>query len=101
VTSYDPVDLNSTRYASGEVFRAFTGSPFEELQQTRLANLQTVDREGLVAFLASMGWIGDLPDVDRLPLLHEIRSLLTAAEYRRPWDTHVHWTRLTLQNAPA
>jgi hypothetical protein len=40
-----------------------------------------------------MGWIGDLRDADRLPLLEEVRSLLAADEYRRPWETHVHWTR--------
>ena len=91
---YDPIDLNTTRYASGEWRLAFAESPFEELQETRLANPQAVDRDGLVAFFASMGWIADLPDVNRLPLLDEVRSLLTAAEYRRPWETHLHWTRL-------
>ena len=91
---YDPVDLNTDRYASGDWRRPFAGSPFEELQAARLPNPQTVDREGLVSFFASMGWIADLPDSDRLPLLAEVRSLLTATEYRRPWETHVHWTRL-------
>ncbi len=66
----------------------------------RLPNPQSIDRDGLAAFFASMGWIADLPDIDRLPLLDEVRSLLVAAEYRRPWETHVHWTRLAvgLQN---
>jgi SAM-dependent methyltransferase len=91
---YDPLDLNSTRYASGEWRLVFAASRFEELQETRLPNPQTVDRDGLVAFFASMGWIADLPDRDRLPLLNEVRSLLPAAEYRRPWETQVHWTRL-------
>jgi SAM-dependent methyltransferase len=91
---YDPFDLKSTLYASGEWRLAFVESPFEELQETRLPNPQTVDRDGLVAFFASMGWIADLPDVERLPLLDEVRSLLAASEYRRPWETHVHWTRL-------
>jgi SAM-dependent methyltransferase len=91
---YDPLDLNPTVYASGEWRLAFEEAPFEELQEARLANPQTVDRDGLVAFFASMGWIADLPDRERLPLLDEVRSLLTTAEYRRPWETHVHWTRL-------
>jgi SAM-dependent methyltransferase len=90
----DPLDLNATRYASGEWRAAFPGSPFEPLRETRLANPQTVDRDGLVAFFASMGWIGDLPDAERLPLLDEVRSLLGAGEYRRRWETHVCWTRL-------
>jgi SAM-dependent methyltransferase len=64
---YDPLDLNSTRYESGEWRIPFAESPFEELPETRLPNPQTVDREGLVAFFASMGWIADLPDADRLP----------------------------------
>jgi SAM-dependent methyltransferase len=90
----DPLDLNTDRYASGEWRLPFAASPFEELRETRLPNLQTFDRDGLVAFFASMGWIADLRDVDRLPLLDEVRSLLAAAEYQRPWETHVHWTRL-------
>ena len=66
-----------------------------------MPNPQTLDRDGLVAFFASMGWIADLPDADRLPLLDEVRSLLDSAEYLRPWETHVYWTRRAagLQNA--
>ena len=90
---HDPLDLNSSRYASGEWRLAFAESPFEEPQEARLPNPQTLDREGLVAFFASMGWIADLRR-GRLPLLDEVRSLLTAAEYRRPWETHVYWTRI-------
>jgi SAM-dependent methyltransferase len=93
---YDPIDLNTTRYGSGEWREPFAASPFEELQETRLPNPQTVDREGLVAFFASMGWIGDFPDADRLSLLDEVRSLLPATEYQRQWETHVHWTRLAI-----
>jgi len=93
--SYDPLDLGGPRDASGESRLAFAHSPFEPLQEARLPNPQTLDRNGLVAFFASMGWIADLPDVDRLPLLDEVRSLLAAAEYRRPWETDVYWTRLS------
>jgi hypothetical protein len=74
--------------------RAFADASFEPLREARLPNPQTLDREGLVAFFASMGWLADLPDAERLPLLDEVRSLLTAGEYRRPWETHVRWTRL-------
>ena len=91
---YDPLDLGSPRYASGAWRQAFAASPFGELQEARLPNPQTVDRDGLVAFLASMGWIADLPDVERLPLLEAVKSLLDATEYRRSWETHVHWTSL-------
>ena len=91
---YDPVDLNTTRYESGAWREPFAESPFEELREARLPNPQTIDRDGLVAFFASMGWIGDLPDEERLPLLDDLRSLLAAAEYERQWETRVHWARL-------
>jgi hypothetical protein len=91
---YDPLDLCSTRFASGEWRSAFAESAFEELREARVLHTQTVDRDGLVAFFASMGWIGDLPDAERLPLLDEVRSLVAAHEYRRRWETRVYWTRL-------
>jgi SAM-dependent methyltransferase len=91
---YDPLDLGSPRYAADELHRAFANAPFEPLQEARLPNPQTLDREGLVAFFASMGWLADLPDAERLPLLDEVRSLLTTDEYRRPWETHVRRTQL-------
>jgi ubiquinone/menaquinone biosynthesis C-methylase UbiE len=70
---YDPLDLNSTRYESGEWRSALAKSPFENLRQARLPHEQTLGREELVAFLASMGWIADFPDADRLPLLEGVR----------------------------
>jgi SAM-dependent methyltransferase len=92
---YDPLDLGSPRYASGDWRSGLAGLPFEPLQEARLPNVQTLDREGLVAFYASMGWLADLPDTARLPLLDQVMSLLDAHEYRRLWETQLHWTRLT------
>jgi SAM-dependent methyltransferase len=91
---YDPLDLGGPQQAGGEWRRPFDAAPFEPLREERLPNPQTLDREGMVAFFASMGWIADLPDAGRLPLLDRVRSLLTTDEYRRPWETQVHWTRL-------
>jgi hypothetical protein len=45
-----------------------------------------------VAFFESMGWVGHLPEAERLALLERVRSLLDAPEYHRSWETHVHWT---------
>jgi SAM-dependent methyltransferase len=92
--TYDPLDLDGPQYTSGEWRLAFEDSPFEPLQEVRLPNIQTLDRDGLVAFFASMGWLADLPDAERRRLLAEVSSLLSAPEYQRPWETHVHWTRL-------
>ena len=93
----DPLDLTTPKYTAGAWRDAFEDSPFGVLHETRLPNPQTLDREGLVAFLASMGWIADLPDPDRLPLLEDVRSRLEADEYHRQWATHLHWARLTDQ----
>jgi SAM-dependent methyltransferase len=91
--AYDPVDLNSRRYASGAWRAAFAGSAFEKLRDAALDNPQTVDRAGLVAFYESMGWFGDLPEHERAQLAERILAMLDAEHYRRSWKTRVHWTR--------
>ena len=91
---YDPMDLNHVRYASHAWRKAFDGAPFGERHDERLANEQLTDADGLVALLASMGWVSDLLDADRDALLGDVRALLTAPAYRRPWETRVTWTRL-------
>ena len=79
---YDPVDLNPRRYASGEWRQALAASRFGNLKERRLPNPHT------------LGWIADLADEDRLPLLEEMKSRLDAPEYRRSWETQVYWTTL-------
>jgi SAM-dependent methyltransferase len=91
---HDPLDLNASRFSSGEWRAPFARSAFEELREARLANTQVLDRDALVAFFESMGWLGDLPEPERLPLVDQMRSLLDAHEYRRRWETRVYWTRL-------
>jgi SAM-dependent methyltransferase len=90
---YDPLDLGGPRSVLGDWRRAFDGTPFAPLHETRLPNRQTLASEDVAAFFASMGWIADLPDAERLPLLEDVRALLDQDEYRRPWTTHVYWTR--------
>lgn len=91
--SYDPLDLGKGPYYASDEWPLAEAS-FEPPQDVRLRNPQTLDRDGLVAYYASMGWVADLPEDARLPLLDEVRSRLNAAEYRRIWETHAHWTRL-------
>jgi hypothetical protein len=59
-----------------------------------LPNPQTLEPDGPLAFYATMGWLADLPDDERLPLLDEVRSRLDARAYQRLWETNVHWTRI-------
>lgn len=91
---YDPLDLDGPRRADGEWRGSFAAAGFEPVRHTRMPNPQSLDRDGLVAFFASMGWIADLDDEERMPLLAEVRSLLSDGEFRRLWMTHVYWTRL-------
>jgi SAM-dependent methyltransferase len=97
---YAPLDLGPTAYTSGAWRDSFASSQFHEHQAAKVANPQTLDRDGLVTFFASMGWIADLPDTERLPLLDEVSSLLKADRYRRVWETHIHWARLPSANKP-
>jgi len=62
-----------------------------EFQHARFTNPQVLDRDGLVAFYASMGWFADLPDAERLLLREEVRERLTADRYERVWATDVYW----------
>jgi ubiquinone/menaquinone biosynthesis C-methylase UbiE len=82
------------RYQSGEWREPFAGSLFEDLREARFDNPQVVDREGMVAYLASMSWIAVLPDRERTDLLGQVRGLLDAESYTRFWRTEVNWTRL-------
>jgi SAM-dependent methyltransferase len=77
--SYVPLDLGGGR-----------PPPFAH-DHAQFVHRQSFDRESLVAFYASMGWVGDLPDTARLSLLDEVRSRLQAAEYTRDWLTDVYW----------
>jgi SAM-dependent methyltransferase len=91
-----PLDLNPNRWPHARDWpRSFSGSAFEPLRESQLANPLLVGRDGLVAFFGSMGWIGALPDEELLALRDELRSRLTADEYRLPFETHVYWTQLS------
>jgi hypothetical protein len=90
---YIPLDLGGPDAASGWQ-PSLPSSPFAPFRATVFPNPQTLDREGLVSFYATMGWVGDLPDDERLPLLASVRSCLDADEYKRAWEAHVHWAPL-------
>ena len=95
---YDPKDLNPSLFEADQWRAPFIEGAFEEMREVRLANPQTVSPDELVAFFGSMGWIAELPDLERLALLHELRSLLTADEYTCSWETRAYWTRVASPN---
>jgi SAM-dependent methyltransferase len=90
-----PLDLDPRRWPHAREWpTALADSAFEPLREMRFPNTQVVDPDGLAAFFGSMGWIGSLPDDDRSHVLDELRSQLTAAEYRMPFETYVYRTQL-------
>jgi SAM-dependent methyltransferase len=90
-----PLDLDPSRFPYARAWpTAFEHSVFEPLRESRFANTRTVGRDDLVAFFGSMGWIGALPEDEAQALLDEVRSRLDHREYRLPFETDVHWTRL-------
>ena len=90
-----PLDMMSGAWAPDAWGLPFTERTFDQIREARLANPQTVDRHGLVAFFGSMGWVATLSDEKRKPLVDAMRSHLTADEYVLPWQTRVEWTRLS------
>ena len=90
---WDPLDLG-VGYGRSAWKARFASSRFGKLREERLPNPQTVDRDALVAFFGSMGWIAVKPDEDRVRLLDDVRMLLTAEHYVLPWETRIHWARV-------
>ena len=88
-----PLDMMSRGWTPGAWQLAFARATFDPVQEAELANPQTVDPQGLVAFFGSMGWVATLRDEDRQQLLDSMRSRLAATEYVLPWHTRIHWTR--------
>ena len=93
-----PLDMMSLGWTPRTWQLPFAQSTFDEIQTAQLPNPQTVDPAGLIAFFGSMAWVANLPDEDRWPLLGSMRLQLIANQYVLPWETRVHWTRLSAPN---
>jgi len=90
-----PLDLDPRCFPYAREWpSAFEGSSFEPLQRSTVSNVCTFTRDELVAFFGSMGWIDALPTAHAGELLDQVRSRLMHDEYRLPFETDVHWTRL-------
>ncbi len=82
------------RYSSGIWRRALHDSDdFEPLARGCAEHEQRLDREGLVAQIASWSYVASLPEPDRRALLDSARRL-TAPACAVRWRTDVHWTRM-------
>lgn len=92
--SHIPLDLDGPHYTSGSWRAALAGAPLEALSEARFPNPQRLERDGLVSFFASMGWLADLPEHEREGLLDGVRARLREHDYHRLWETHAHTARL-------
>jgi SAM-dependent methyltransferase len=90
---YDAADLNTRRYASGAWRRPFADAPFGPLEEAVLVHEQDLDRDALLAFFESMGWLSQLEGDEREAIVGELRTLLPDKSFRRSWETRVHWAR--------
>jgi SAM-dependent methyltransferase len=89
---HEPADLNTHRYSSGAWRAAFARSPFERFEEAEFDNPQQIDRDALLAFFSSMGWLSER--ADRAAILAELDALLTQPSYRRLWRARAYATRL-------
>ena len=77
------------------LWRAPFPGPFEPLIEASYPNPVELDREGVLAQLASWSMIAALPAPERTRLLAQLAELLPDERYRHPLRTDLYWTRLS------
>lgn len=66
--------------------------PFARLREARFPNPLLLDRDGLIAHVASWSTVAALPDDERAVLVEDLRRLAPPAEYVLPLCTELYWT---------
>jgi SAM-dependent methyltransferase len=82
------------RYVSFAWRDALAESPFDDLRFESFPNGGMLERERLVARIASWSHVASLSEEARQKLLREIAAHLTEPAYPATLETHVYWTRL-------
>jgi SAM-dependent methyltransferase len=68
--------------------------PFEPFAEESFPNPVEIDREGLLAHVASWSMVAGLPEAERVGLLERLAGLVPEDRYVHPLRTHVYRTRL-------
>ena len=68
--------------------------PFEPFTEISFPNAVELDREGMLANIASWSTVAGLPDAERGQLLEQLSALLPEGSYRHPLSTHLYLTTL-------
>ena len=76
------------------LWRAPFPGPFEPLTEMSFPNPVEIDREGILAQVASWSMIAALPESDRTRLLAELAELVPDQVYVHRLRTDLYWTRL-------
>ena len=79
---------------SSGLWRAPFPGPFEPFTEASYPNPVELDRDGILAQIASWSMIAALPEPDRTRLLAELGELVPDAHYRHPLRTDLYWARL-------
>jgi SAM-dependent methyltransferase len=79
---------------SSGLWRAPFPGPFEPLIEASYPNPVELDRDGIVAQVASWSMVAALPELDRTGLLAELAALVPDEHFRHPLRTELCWTRL-------
>lgn len=81
------------RYASYAWKRAFEHGSFDQLQQAEFENVIELDRDGLLAYVASQSFVAVLSRPERAAFLDDLRGQIPDGVYRVVFRTDVYWTR--------
>ena len=76
------------------LWRAPLPGPFEPLAHESFPNPVELDREGILAQVASWSMIAALPEAERDRLVAQLGELLPDGVYRHPLRTDLFWSRL-------
>jgi SAM-dependent methyltransferase len=76
------------------LWRAPFPGPFEPLSEASYPNPVDLDRDSIVAQVASWSMVAALPEPDRTRLLAELTELVPDEHFRHPLRTELYWTRL-------
>jgi SAM-dependent methyltransferase len=69
--------------------------PFEPFRERSFPNAVELDREGMLANVASWSTVAGLPDAERERLVEQLSALLPEGSYRHPLSTHLYLTTLS------
>jgi SAM-dependent methyltransferase len=76
------------------LWRAPLPGPFEPFAEQSFPNPVELDREGILAQVASWSMTASLPEPERARLLARLSELLPEQRYRHPLRTDLYWAKL-------